>query len=118
MASNNSDGSKGERTKNRNGPAPRGREEEMQPHTRVLGKKGPMCPATCGCSETERLAPEILLGPCCLSAPRGAVITQMVHSKNQNDFSWEHKNSQQNFGDKAEFQASQKPTLEGSSNRL
>lgn len=113
MASNNSEGTKGKRTKNRNGPVPRELEEEMQLHKRVLGKNGPMCPATCGCSETERLAPEILLGPCCLSATRGAVITQMVHSKNQNDFSLEHKNSQQNFEDKAEFQASQ-----GSSNQL
>lgn len=50
------------------------------PHVDVLRPKG--------------LTPEILLGPCCLSATRGAVITQMIHSKNHNDFSWVHKNNQ------------------------
>lgn len=63
------------------------------PHVDVLRPKG--------------LTPEILLGPCCLSATRGAVITQMVHSKNHNDFSWVHKNNQKNSGDKSELQASQ-----------
>lgn len=63
------------------------------PHVDVLRSKG--------------LTPEILLGPCCLSATRGAVITQMIHSKNHNDFSWVHKNNQKNSGEKSELQASQ-----------
>lgn len=57
MASNNNEDAKGKRTKNRNALVKRELEKEMQPHKRVLGKKGPMCPATCGCSKTERAYP-------------------------------------------------------------
>lgn len=56
MASNNKD-TKDKRTKNRHAPVKRELEKEMQPHKRVLGKKGPMCPATCGCSKIERSYP-------------------------------------------------------------
>lgn len=56
MASNG-EGTDGKWKRNRNGPVKRDPEKEMQPHKRVLGKKGPMCPATCGYPKTERACP-------------------------------------------------------------
>lgn len=92
---------------NRNGSVKRELGREMQPHQRVLGKKGPVSAATCRYSKIERLAPEILLGPCCLSVTRGAAIIQMIHSKNHNDFSWVLEKIQQNSEENSELQASQ-----------
>lgn len=57
------------------------------PHVDVLRQKG--------------LAPDILLGPCCLWATREVAIKLSI--LRINDFSWVHKNSQQNSGDKSEL---------------
>lgn len=107
MASNNNEGTKGKRTKDRNGPV-RENWRKRCSHTKEFWvRKGQCALPHADVLRHKGLVPEILLGPCCLSATRVTVITQMVHSKNHNDFSWVHKNIQKNSGDKSEFQASQ-----------
>lgn len=74
------------------------------PHVDVLRPKG--------------LTPEILLGPCCLSATREAVITPMVHSKNHNDFSWVLRSIKRTLEINLNFRPHRHTTLEGSSDQL